>query len=183
MTSVHDGRRGQAPDQDDDRLLFAGPGYRAIHRSILAGLLGNLATWDEASPGYKATHDRRVAIFPGSVLFRRRTPVMAKAVAPRRHRGGQRGKGLVRWLMAAEIMETSRLYARTCARSDPAWALDLAAHVARVACSEPFWDEKAGRVKVKQRTRLYGLEIDSRELWKNQSRRGDGDFYPRGSGQ
>ena len=66
--------------------------------------------------------------------------------------------------MAAEIMETSRLYARTCARIDPTWALDLAAHVVRVATSEPFWDEKAGRVKVKQRTRLYGLEIDSRAV-------------------
>lgn len=163
MTSVHDGRRARAADQEDDRLLFASPGYRAIHRSILAGLLGNLATWDEANPGYKATHDRRVAIFPGSALFQR-TAAGGKGAGARPSAPENRGKGPVRWLMAAEIMETSRLYARTCARIDPAWAVELATHVARVAFSEPFWDEKAGRVKVKQRTRLYGLEIDSRAV-------------------
>jgi len=145
---------------DDDRLLFISPGYRAIHRSILSGLLGNLATWDEANPGYKAAHDRRVAIFPGSVLSRRAAAAGGKANSDR----SADRKGPIRWLMAAEIMETSRLFARTCARIDPAWALDLAAHVVRVSTSEPFWDEKAGRVKVKQRTRLYGLEIDSRAV-------------------
>ena len=70
-TSIHDGRRGQTGSEADEKLLFISPGYRAIHRSILAGLLGNVATWDEANAGYKAAHDRRVAIFPGSVLFRR----------------------------------------------------------------------------------------------------------------
>lgn len=162
MTSVHDGRRDRAADQEDDKLLFVGPGYRAIHRSILAGLLGNLATWDEANPGYKATHDRRVAIFPGSVLFQK-TAAAGKGAGAKSPPTGDR-KGPVRWLMAAEIMETSRLYARTCARIDPTWAVELAAHVVRIAHSEPFWDEKAGRVKVKQRTRLYGLEIDSRAV-------------------
>lgn len=144
MTSVHQGGR-------EEEMRFGTPGYRAIHRSILAGLLGNLATWDEANAVYKATYDRRVAIFPGSVLFRRSAP-------------GAKGGGRARWLMAAEVAETARLYARTCARIDPAWALDLAAHVARVAWSEPFWDEKQGRVMVKQRTRLHGLEIDCRAV-------------------
>jgi ATP-dependent helicase HrpA len=161
MTSVHDARRAPATD-DDDKLLFASPGYRAIHRSILAGLLGNIATWDEANPGFKATHDRRVAIFPGSVLFRRTAAPKGGAGKPRTAADG--AKVPVRWLMAAEIMETSRLYARSCARIDPLWAVDLGAHVARVAHSEPFWDEKAGRVKVKQRTRLYGLEIENRAV-------------------
>jgi ATP-dependent helicase HrpA len=64
--------------------------------------------------------------------------------------------------MAAEIMETSRLYARTCARLDPLWALELGAHLLRVAHSEPFWNAEAGRVMVKQRTRLYGLELETR---------------------
>jgi ATP-dependent helicase HrpA len=159
MTSVHDGSKGRT-EKDDDKMLFASPSYRAIHRSILTGLLGNLATWDEVNPGYKATHDRRVSVFPGSMLFRR----------PGAHKQGPKtaptpgGKGPVRWLMAAEIMETTRLYARTCARIDPEWAAELGAHVTRVAHSEPFWDEKAGRVKVKQRTRLYGIEIDSRAV-------------------
>ncbi|HZZ19274.1 MAG TPA: DUF3418 domain-containing protein, partial [Opitutaceae bacterium] len=155
MTSVHDGRK---PDKEDDKMFFITPAYRAIHRSILTGLLGNLATWDEVNPGYKATHDRRVSVFPGSMLFRR--PNAKQGSKP--GSAPDKGKGPVRWLMAAEIMETTKVYARTCARIDPEWAAELAAHVTRVAHSEPFWDEKAGRVKVKQRTRLYGLEIDSR---------------------
>jgi ATP-dependent helicase HrpA len=165
-SSIHDGRRGQAVSEADEKLLFISAGYRAIHRSILAGLLGNVATWDEANSGYKAGHDRRVAIFPGSVLFRRAGAAGKGGAAKRVGDNALHPdrKGPVRWLMAAEIMETSRLYARTCARIDPAWALDLAAHVVRVATSEPFWDEQAGRVKVKQRTRLYGLEIDSRAV-------------------
>jgi ATP-dependent helicase HrpA len=61
-------------------------------------------------------------------------------------------------------METSRLFARTCARLDPAWALDLGGHLTRVAHSEPFWDVEKGRVLVKQRTRLYGLELESRAV-------------------
>ncbi|HEY4989367.1 MAG TPA: DUF3418 domain-containing protein, partial [Opitutaceae bacterium] len=161
MTSVHDARRTTATD-DDAKLLFVSPAYRAIHRSILAGLLGNIATWDEANPGFKATHDRRVALFPGSVLFRRTASTKTGATKPRP--AGDGAKVPARWLMAAEIMETSRLYARTCAKIDPAWAVDLGAHVARIAHSEPFWDEKAGRVKVKQRTRLYGLEIENRAV-------------------
>ena len=160
MTSVHDGRKPHG-DKDVDKMLFATPAYRAIHRSILTGLLGNLATWDEVNPGYKATHDRRVSVFPGSMLFRR--PNAAKQ-GSKPGSTPDRGKGPVRWLMAAEIMETTRLYARTCARIDTEWAAELAAHVTRIAHSEPFWDEKAGRVKVKQRTRLYGLEIDSRAV-------------------
>jgi ATP-dependent helicase HrpA len=64
--------------------------------------------------------------------------------------------------MAAEIMETSRLYARTCARIDPHWVLDLGAHLLRVAHSEPFWDAEAGRVLVKERRRLYNLELETR---------------------
>ena len=163
MSSVHDGRRPNAKGEDDEKMLFVSPAYSAIHRSILAGLLGNLATWDEANPGYKATHDRRVMIFPGSMLFRRPAAAV-KGAGGKPKAATDRGKGPVPWLMAAEIMETSRLYARTCARIDPSWAVDLGSHVVRVAHSEPFWDEKGGRVRVKQRTRLYGLEIDNRSV-------------------
>jgi ATP-dependent helicase HrpA len=66
--------------------------------------------------------------------------------------------------MTSEIMETSRLYARTCARLDPQWALELGGHVTRTSFSEPFWNIEAGRVMVKQRTRLYGLELESRAV-------------------
>ncbi len=150
---------------DQKTTAFGTPSYRAIHRSILAGLLGNIAHLDEENGGYKATHDRRVTLFPGSVLFRREEP---KKRAPE---GGPRGgaqKGVPpktpRWIISAEIMETSRLFARTCARLDPLWALDLGAHLVRVSHSEPFWDVEKGRVMAKQRTRLYGLELESKAV-------------------
>ncbi len=161
MSSIYDGTREHAERNPDQPLAFGTPGYRAIHRSILSGLLGNIAQLDEDNGGYKATNDRRVGLFPGSVLFRREEPKRGKpdpAAAPKK------GPKTPRWIMAAEMMETTRLYARTCARLDPLWALDLGAHVVRVAHSEPFWNEEAGRVMVKQRTRLYGLELESRAV-------------------
>ena len=148
---------------DEKTTVFGTPPYRAIHRSILAGLLGNIAHLDEENGGYKATHDRRVVLFPGSVLFRREEPKKRGGDAPPRE-AQKRGTKPPRWIMTSEIMETSRLFARTCARLDPVWALELGAHVVRVAHSEPFWNVEAGRVMVKQRTRLYGLELESRAV-------------------
>ena len=155
-------RRDGPAAADPDPLAFGTPAYRAIHRSILAGLLGNIAQLDEENGGYKATHDRRVVLFPGSVLFRREEK-KSKPGAPKPERDAG-AKRTPRWIMAAEIMETTRLYARTCARLDPLWALELGSHLVRVAHSEPFWNESAGRVMVKQRTRLYGLELESRSV-------------------
>ena len=159
FTSVFDGI--PADKINDDKTAFASPAYRAIHRSILAGLLGNIAMRDDENGGYKATHDRRVALFPGSVLFTRDEP---KKNGPGGRPAPKKEGKAPRWIMSAEIMETSRLYARTSARLDPVWALDLGAHVAKVAHSEPFWNQDAGRVMVKQRTRLYGLELESRAV-------------------
>ena len=147
---------------DDASTAFGTPPYRAIHRSILAGLLGNIARLDEETGAYKATHDRRVALFPGSVLFQKAEP--AKRRSDGEGRSAPKKTKAPRWIIAAEIMETSRLYARTCARLDPVWALDLGTHLVRVAHSEPFWNVDAGRVMVKQRTRLYGLELESRSV-------------------
>jgi len=144
---------------DEKTTAFGTPAYRAIHRSVLAGLLGNIAHLDEESGLYKATHDRKVALFPGSVLFRREES-KKKNVPPR---DAPKPKA-PRWIIAAEIMETTRLYARTCARLDPQWALELGQHLVRVAHSEPFWDERGGRVLVKQRTRLHGLELETRAV-------------------
>ncbi|MBL9201837.1 MAG: ATP-dependent RNA helicase HrpA [Opitutaceae bacterium] len=159
LTSAYHGLK----EVDEKTTVFGTPSYRAIHRSILAGLLGNIAHLDEENGGYKATHDRRVALFPGSALFRREEPRKRGDNGPQRD-APKNGAKSPRWILSAEIMETTRLYARTCARLDPLWALDLGAHVARVAHSEPFWNEEQGRVLVKQRTRLYGLELESRAV-------------------
>ncbi|MBI5423173.1 MAG: ATP-dependent RNA helicase HrpA [Opitutae bacterium] len=153
-------RRKAAATPESVRDLVPGsPGYRAIHRAILAGLLGNIATrLDDGT--YHAAHDRKVAVFPGSSLFER--PQREKVVAPRKE--GPAKPKVARWLMASEIMETGRIYARTCARIDPLWALDLGAHLLRVSHSEPFWSIESGRVLVKERRRLYNLELDTRSV-------------------
>ncbi|MFH1496314.1 MAG: ATP-dependent RNA helicase HrpA [Verrucomicrobiota bacterium] len=160
-TSIHD---GVPPNQcGPDRLAFNTPGYRAIHRSILTGLLGNIAKRDDEKGGYLSTHDRRIAIFPGSVLHQRED---RKKSSPTRGNDPLRktDNKSPRWILAAEIMETSRLYARTVARLDPLWALDLGEHLLKRSHTEPFWDVDKGRVLVKQRTRLHGLEIESRAV-------------------
>jgi len=156
---------GLKPEQlTADKEAFGTPAYRAIHRSILAGLLGNIAVRDDENGGYKATHDRKVTLFPGSVLFVRDDP-KRKSTADAAQRAAQKKDSKSpRWIMAAEIMETTRLYARTCARLDPLWALDLAEHLLRISHSEPFWNGDGGRVLVKQRTRLYGLELETRSV-------------------
>ena len=156
-TSVYDGvKKGQ-----EVKFALGTPAYWAVHRSILAGLLGNIATRTDEGD-YHAAHDRRVDVFPGSALFERterkinppggRVPPGKPAAKPK----------VARWLMAAEIMETARVYARTCARIDPQWVLDLGAHLLRVAHSEPFWNAEGGRVLVKERRRLYNLELETR---------------------
>ncbi len=152
-------RKAAATPESVRDLALGTPGYRAIHRSILAGLLGNIATrLDDGT--YHAAHDRKVAVFPGSALFER--PQREKVVAPRKE--GPSKPKVARWLMASEIMETGRIYARTCARIDPHWALDLGAHLLRVSHSEPFWSIESGRVLVKERRRLYNLELETRSV-------------------
>ncbi len=157
-TSIFDGLK---PGKEL-KVTLGTPAYAAIHRSILSGLLGNIATRTDEGD-YHAAHERRVNVFPGSTLFERgetkKTPAVAKTAE-----GARSGKKVARWLMAAEIMETARLYARTCARIDPQWALDLGAHLLRVAHSEPFWSVESGRVLVKERRRLYNLELETRAV-------------------
>ena len=147
------------------RTLHGSTPARAIsssRRCTYASMCVCVWTRDEENGGYKATHDRKVTLFPGSVLFVREE----KKSGPARGADtrGKKDAKSPRWIMSAEIMETSRLYARTSARLDPLWALDLGEHVVKVAHSEPFWNQDAGRVMVKQRTRLYGLELESRAV-------------------
>ncbi len=158
MTSIYDG----VQKWQDVKLTLGTPAYGAIHRSILAGLLGNIATRTEAGD-YHAAHDRRVDVFPGSALFERKEKKNAPSGRAPPGKAAAKPKA-ARWLMAAEVIETGRVYARTCARIDPPWVLNLGAHLLRVAHSEPFWNAEAGRVLVKERRRLYNLELETRSV-------------------
>jgi len=146
----------------EEKLLVGSAGYRAIHRCILSGLLGNIACYDDESRLYKATNDRRVSLFPGSVLFSREE--RKKRPAENAQKQAEKASKTPRWIMASEIVETSRVYARTCAKIDPRWVLDLGAHVLKFSHSDPFWSPESGRVLVKQKTRLHGMEIETRAV-------------------
>jgi len=132
--------------------------YDAIHRSILTGLFSNVAFHREFNL-YRATRGREVMVFPGSGLFKRlskraRARIAEKPTAQRSTDG---------WIIAAEMVETSRLFARTVARVQPEWLLDLAGYLCRSSYRDPYWDRKAGRVLVTETVRLHGLVVTTRK--------------------
>lgn len=148
-----------SPHQTDWR--FGGERYRALHRAILSGLLANVAVREQGN-AFKATADRRVLLFPGSTLFakpNRKNEPAPPASSPR-ERGGRHGY----WIVCGEVLETTRLYARTCARIDPQWILDIGRHQCRFSYTEPAWHPEEGRVLVRESVRLHGLEIRRRTV-------------------
>lgn len=113
--------------------------YEQIHMALLTGLLGNVGTRTDESGLWQGARDIRFHIHPGSPL----------------------GKKAGRWIMAAELVETSRLYARCIARIDPRWVERAGAHLLRKSWSEPRWEKKAGQVVANERATLYGLTVYS----------------------
>lgn len=113
--------------------------YRSLHSAVLAGLLGQVATRHEQRE-YLATRNRKVLIFPGSGV----------------------AKSAPKWIVAAEIVETSRVWARMVAKIEPAWLEPLAGHIVRHNYSEPHWARRRAQVMAYETVTLYGLEIVSR---------------------
>jgi ATP-dependent helicase HrpA len=151
-------------DVDDDPFATT---YRGIHRSILSGLLGQIAQIQERNR-YKASGNRLVALFPGSHLFARMERGKKGRLQAAKADTSD-GKSVPKtkqpeWIMAAEIVETSQLFARTAAGIDPSWAVELGSHLCDVRHLEPAWSEKAERVLVKERVLLHGLEIARRAV-------------------
>jgi ATP-dependent helicase HrpA len=114
--------------------------YEQIHRALLAGLLGNIGLKSDEGSEYIGARDIKFLIFPGSVL---------RKAAPK-------------WVMAAEIVETTRLYARNVARIVPEWIEPLAGHLIKRHYSDPHWDKERGMVMAYERVTLHGLTIVAR---------------------
>ncbi|MFL1405266.1 ATP-dependent RNA helicase HrpA [Marinobacter sp. M1N3S26] len=112
--------------------------YEAVHKAILSGLLGQVATKLEKKE-YLATRNRKVFIFPGSKV----------------------AKSSPKWIMAAEIVETSRVFARMVAKIEPEWVEPLGEHVVKRHYSEPHWEQKRAQVMAFERVSLYGLDVVS----------------------
>jgi ATP-dependent helicase HrpA len=111
--------------------------YDQIHRALLAGLLGNIGLKSEEGSEYLGARGIRFFIFPGSVL---------RKAGPK-------------WVMAAEIVETTRLYARNVARIVPEWIEPLAVHLVNRHYFDPHWDKERGMVNAWERVTLHGLTI------------------------
>ncbi len=110
--------------------------YAAVHKAVLSGFLSNIAVRKEKNV-FQAAKGREVMIFPGSALF---------------NRAGD-------WIVAAEMIETSRLFARMTATVDSAWLEELGGSLCRSTYLNPRWDARRGEVVATQQVSLFGLVI------------------------
>jgi ATP-dependent helicase HrpA len=133
--------------------------YEPLHRALLAGLLGNLGTRSPDEPWYFGTHATKFWLHPGSGLSRRSSARQQQAADAARAGEKAEGSAGARWVMAAEMVDTGKLYARTVARIEPSWVEQAASHLIRRAWSEPHWEKKAGQVVALERGTLYGLTV------------------------
>lgn len=117
--------------------------YNAVHKALLSGLLGNIGQlskekMDNKTVGeYQGARNRRFSLFPGSSQFKKKPA----------------------WLMAGELIETSKLYAHTLAKIDTEWVLSLAQHLVKRNHLEPHYDPKTGQVMAYEKITLYGLVL------------------------
>lgn len=154
-----DGARDRHPQKDRSSPLHE-PLYRSVHRAILTGLLGHLAKREERNR-YKASGNRILTLFPGSSLFHRNNKPDRKNTRASADQTTEQSKtpSQPEWVMAAEIVETSQLFARTNAAIDPLWAAELGSHLCESRFTEPHWNRKAERVLTLERVLLQGMEL------------------------
>lgn len=149
-------KQGVTPTEEASRFSSEEARYAAIHRAVVTGLLGHLALRSEKNL-YRSTNNREVTLYPGSALYEKRE------AGVREERGAKKG-GKQQWIIIGEVVETSKLFARTVAAIDPLWIAELGAHICRFAYDEPYWNEAQGRVVVRERVLIYGLEVHSRKV-------------------
>ncbi|MDP1605915.1 MAG: ATP-dependent RNA helicase HrpA [Rhodocyclaceae bacterium] len=114
--------------------------YDSIHKALLTGLLGHLGLINEEDKNYLGARGIKFFIHPGSSLVK------------------QAG----RWIVAAELVETSRLFARCIAKIEPAWLEQVGAHLIRRHVFEPHWEKSAGQVVAWERITLHGLLLHAK---------------------
>ncbi|EEP68696.1 acetyltransferase, GNAT family [Kingella oralis ATCC 51147] len=112
-------------------------GYEQIHRALLTGLIANVGMKSPDGNDYTGARGSRFHLFPASALF----------------------KSKPKWVMAAELTETTRLYARDVAAIQPEWIEQEAPHLVRYHYFEPHWEQKRGEVVASERVTLYGLTV------------------------
>jgi len=108
-----------------------------IHQALLSGLLSHVGLRDPERRDYLGARNTRFSIFPGSGLFKKQPQLV----------------------MAAELVETSKLYARTNAKIEPEWAEEVGSHLVKRSWSEPHWSRKRAAVMAYERVTLYGVPL------------------------
>ncbi|MGH8779182.1 ATP-dependent RNA helicase HrpA [Paraburkholderia sp.] len=114
--------------------------FEQIHLALLTGLLGNIGLKADDEPHYLGARGIKFFLWPGSALV----------------------KKAGRWVIAAELVETSRLYARCIAKIEPEWIERVGAHLLKKSLSEPHWEKRAAQVSAFERAVLYGLTVYNR---------------------
>jgi ATP-dependent helicase HrpA len=144
------------------KLNESNAAYDAIHRSILAGLIGHVACLEDRN-NYKGAGNRMLCMFPGSALYARGEP--PKKPTSRGQKPPPKPKlQQPPWIVAGEIVETSQLFARTVAGIDPLWIYQLAPHCCKITHQHPHWSASAGNVLVEEIVTLHGLEVQRRKV-------------------
>jgi ATP-dependent helicase HrpA len=121
----------------DDAKTGTSTSGDAIHRALLPGLLSRIGMWNDEHRMYVGARQTRFALHPSSGLAKKPPP----------------------WVMAAELVETSRLFARTVARIDPAWLEVAGGALCRRSYGDPHWEQRPAEVKAKENVTLYGLPV------------------------
>ena len=119
------------------RLNTTEAGYEAIHQALLSGLLGNIGNKSVEGNEFLGARNIRFYIHPGS--WQARKPP--------------------KWVMCAELVETTRLYGRMVAQVAPEWIEGLAGHLIKRSYSEPHWQKGPAQVSAYERTSLYGITL------------------------
>lgn len=116
--------------------------YHAVHSAILVGLLSHIGMKDQEKNEYHGARNARFNIFPASGLFKKQP----------------------KWVMSAELVETSKLWARVVAKIEPDWIEPLAKHLSKRSYSEPHWSKKNAAVMAYEKVMLYGIPIVPKRL-------------------
>lgn len=134
---IHHQLRGQLHEMGH-RENDTAANYETIHRALLTGLLSHIGFKQGGnSREYLGARNSHFFIFPGSALFKKQP----------------------KWVMAAELVETTKLYARSVAQIQPEWVESIAGHLIKQSYSEPHWEKKRGQVAAFVRITLFGLPI------------------------
>lgn len=113
-------------------------GYEEIHKALLTGLLSNIGLKDSGKGNeFLGGRNSRFLVFPGSGLFQKPP----------------------KWVVAAELVETTKLYARTVASIRPEWVESVSGHLVKRSYSEPHWEKRRGQVAAYERVSLFGLPL------------------------